>query len=547
MKLIKLSYRKSQLLIIIISALLFIPFLGQVHLFDWDEINFAESAREMLITRNWLEVQVDFETFWEKPPLFIWMQAISMKVFGINEFAARFPNAICGILTLLVLFHIGNRLYNRQYAWIWVLVYAGSFLPFFYFKSGIIDPWFNLFIFLGIYYLFRYSTHRNLWFISLGALFAGLAVLTKGPVGALIVGLTILAYLFVIRFKVKIKFQDILLFLLVFVLFGGFWFILMLLNGNSAMIIDFIAYQIRLFQTEDAGHGGFLFYHFVVLFFGVFPASIFALKGFLPSKEKSERADFKRLMQVLFLVVLILFTIVKTKIVHYSSMAYIPMTYLAAYVILKIVNRNYRLYAWMKVSLAVLGTLYALLLLILSNFDWLKSRLINSDAFDDPFAEAALQANAGWTGFEILPGIILLMAVIAFLIFARKKRRMHAIVSLFLGSLIFVQLSMILIVPRIERYAQHAAIEFYKEKAGEDVYMRPVGFKSYAHLFYFQKTAPKHANHNDEYWLMAGDIDKHAYFVIKIQHLEKYLNKYPEVKEINRKNGFVFCEREKKD
>jgi 4-amino-4-deoxy-L-arabinose transferase-like glycosyltransferase len=545
--LMKLSYRQSQLLIVFLSALLFIPFLGQVHLFDWDEINFAESAREMLITGNWLEVQVDFETFWEKPPLFIWMQAISMKIFGINEFAARFPNAICGILSLLVLFHIGNRLYNRQYAWIWVLVYVGSFLPFFYFKSGIIDPWFNLFIFLGIYYLFRYLTLRNLWFVSLGAMFTGLAVLTKGPVGALIVGLSMLAYLFIIRFKVKIKFQDILLFLLVFSLFGGLWFILMLLNGNSEMIVDFVAYQIRLFQTEDAGHGGFLFYHFVVLLFGVFPASIFALKGFRFTKAKSERANFKRLMQVLFFVVLILFTIVKTKIVHYSSMAYFPMTYLAAYVILNIVNRNYKLSRWMKVSITALGTFYALLLIILSNFDSLKSRLINTGAFDDPFAEAAIQANAGWTGFEILPGIILLAAVITFLIFAIQKRRMHAIVSLFVGSLLFVQLSMILIVPRIERYSQHAAIEFYKAHAGEDVYMRPVGFKSYAHLFYFQKTVQKHPSHNNEFWLMAGDIDKHAYFVIKIQHLEKYLKKYPEVTEIYRKNGFVFCEREKKN
>jgi 4-amino-4-deoxy-L-arabinose transferase-like glycosyltransferase len=543
----KLSYRQSQLLILLLSALLFIPFLGQVHLFDWDEINFAESAREMLITGNWLEVQVDFKTFWEKPPLFIWMQAISMKIFGVNEFAARFPNAICGMLSLLVLFHIGNRMYNRQYAWIWVMVYAGSFLPFFYFKSGIIDPWFNLFMFLGIYYLFRYLTHRSIQFVSLGAMFTGLAVLTKGPVGALIVGLTILVYLFVIRFRIKLKIQDVFLFFLVFLFFGGFWFILMLLNGNSDMIVDFFVYQIRLFQTEDAGHGGFLFYHFVVLFFGVFPASIFALKGFRFSKAKSERADFKRLMQILLLVVLLIFTIVKTKIVHYSSMAYFPLTYLAAYVILNIVNRNYKLASWMKALLVALGSIYALLLIVLSNFEWLKSKLLASEAFNDPFAEAALQAKAGWTGFEILPGIVLLAAILAFLLYARKKRRMHAIVSLFIGALLFAQLSMVLIVPRIERYSQHAAIEFYKAHAGEDVYMRPVGFKSYAHLFYFEKMPQEQPLNNDEAWLMAGDIDKHAYFVIKIQHLEKYLDKYPDVTEIYRKNGFVFCEREKKD
>ena len=136
------------LLIIVVGGLLFFPFLGNVALFDWDEINFAEIAREMIVSGDYLNVQINFQPFWEKPPLFIWMQVLSMKLFGINEFAARFPNAICGIITLIVLYEMGRKLFNARLGMIWALVYAGSILPFFYFKSGIIDPWFNLFIFL---------------------------------------------------------------------------------------------------------------------------------------------------------------------------------------------------------------------------------------------------------------------------------------------------------------------------------------------------------------------------------------------------------------
>ena len=142
-----LSDRLIQVLIVIIAILLYIPFLGHVNLFDWDEINFAEAAREMIVTKNYLTVQIDFQPFWEKPPLFIWMQVLSMKAFGINEFAARFPNAVCGVITLLVLFHIGRKLRNNYFGLTWALVYTCSILPFFYFKSGIIDPWFNLFVF----------------------------------------------------------------------------------------------------------------------------------------------------------------------------------------------------------------------------------------------------------------------------------------------------------------------------------------------------------------------------------------------------------------
>ncbi len=195
------------LLITLGGILLFLPFLGNVPLFDWDEINFAEIAREMIVTKDYLNVQIDYQPFWEKPPLFIWMQVLSMKLFGINEFAARFPNAICGIVTLLVLYSIGKKLFNKKMGIIWVLVYAGSILPFFYFKSGIIDPWFNLFIFTGIYFAIFTSSHIHLiTFITLSpshpvtqspnrpiaqssnrpifltGLCIGLAILTKGPV-----------------------------------------------------------------------------------------------------------------------------------------------------------------------------------------------------------------------------------------------------------------------------------------------------------------------------------------------------------------------------
>src|SRR4051812_3491304 len=95
-------FRKyTPLWILIVSCFLFIPFLGRVHLFDWDEVNFAECAREMLLTRNYLTVQMNFLPFWEKPPFFIWLSAVSMKLFGVNEMAARLPNAVCGIITLL--------------------------------------------------------------------------------------------------------------------------------------------------------------------------------------------------------------------------------------------------------------------------------------------------------------------------------------------------------------------------------------------------------------------------------------------------------------
>lgn len=543
MKIKKRSVFQIQLLIAVVAALLFIPFLGQVHLFDWDEINFAESAREMIVSGNYLEVQIDFKTFWEKPPLFIWMQVISMHVFGINEFAARFPNAICGIITLLAFFNIGRYFYNKEFGLWWVLVYMASIFPFFYFKTGIIDPWFNLFMFLGIFYLFRYLRETKTCHVALAALFTGLAVLTKGPVGALLVGLSIISYLILIRFRVRIRFWDLLLFVLISSISGGFWFLLMLWQGEGQMIADFIQYQINLFSSDVAGHKGFLLYHFVIVLAGVFPASIFALKAFRRIKDKNNKSEFRRLMLVTFWTVMIVFTIVDTKIIHYSSLAWFPLSFLATYSIMYIRQSNYNFSLWLKILLGLFVFLYSALVAVIPFFDKLKHRLIETGMIDDKFVLGNLKANAGWSGLESLTALILPAGFIIMLILFRKGKPSKAIQPFLISAIVFVFLVSVLFTPRVEKYTQHAAIEFYKSIQSEDLYVYPLGFKSYAHLFYTKKknNLPE-AGKNE---LLKGKTDKPAYFVIKSSKAPKKLARYPQLQVLYSKNGFVFCKLKK--
>ena len=58
------------IILLLLSCILFPLAIGSVHLFDWDEVNFAEIAREMIVTKNYLNVQINYQPFWEKPPLF---------------------------------------------------------------------------------------------------------------------------------------------------------------------------------------------------------------------------------------------------------------------------------------------------------------------------------------------------------------------------------------------------------------------------------------------------------------------------------------------
>lgn len=545
----KISPIKIQLFIAVVAALLFVPFLGGVHLFDWDEINFAEAAREMIVTKNYLTVQINFLPFWEKPPLFIWMQVLSMKLFGINEFAARFPNAICGIVAMLVLFNIGRKIHDNLFGILWVLAFAGSVLPFFYFKSGIIDPWFNLFIFLGVYFLILYASpehEKKKQNIILAATFAGLAILTKGPVGFLLIALTGGIYLIIIRFKLKVKVTDVILYFLVLALVGGSWFIVQILTGHYDTVVEFIVYQVRLFQTKDAGHGGFFGYHFVVLFFTVFPTSILALKSF---KRENILDGFHRLMKtwmlILFWVVLILFSIVKTKIVHYSSLAYYPLTFLAANFVYRAWKNKQTWSKWISGLLIFVSVIFAIPVIILPFVDKIKHVIIEKNWIHDAFTVGNLQASGHWSGFEFIPGILLPVAVIFILKHFSKEQVLERGIYLWIVTLIFTFSVITMVVPKVERYSQRAMIEFFKSHAGEDVYLKNIYFHSYATYFYGKTTPPKNKNYYDENWLLTGDIDKDVYFVTKIQRADQ-LKKFPEVKKIGEKNGFVFFKREAK-
>jgi 4-amino-4-deoxy-L-arabinose transferase-like glycosyltransferase len=542
---LKIQKYKTSLTIILVGIIIYIPFLGGVNLFDWDEINFAESAREMILSGNFLDVQINYLPFWEKPPLFIWMQVFSMKLFGINEFAARFPNAICGIITLLVLFHTGKKFRDEKFGWIWVMTYAGSMLPFFYFKSGIIDPWFNLFIFLGIINFVFYLKSESLRTSKLvySALFIGLAILTKGPVALLIFVLSFLVYLIIVRFRIITSARDVFIFLTILAFSGGFWFILQILSGNLGIIRDFIIYQVRLFKTEDAGHGGFVLYHFVILFLGVFPASIFALFSFFRSdKDKTGYTDFGLWMQILFFVVLILFTLVRTKIVHYSSMCYFPLTFVASLTIWKIISGEMHAGRMLRYLLVFLSTLVGTLITALPFIDKFKETIITKGWIKDEFAIGNLQASGNWTGFESLIGILYtIFSIWLILNFAKDPAR--SIKGIFASTLVMVFLAMAIITPRIEAYSQRAAVEFYRSIEGEDAYITTLGFKSYAHLFYGGIKPPENKSVYENGWFLKGNIDKVTYVVFKNNRKARYLNEYPFLIILYEKNGFVFAKR----
>ena len=548
----RFDYKLLYFAVALLGAILFIPNLGAVHLFDWDEINFAESAREMLLTSDYFKVKINFEQFWEKPPLFIWLQALSMKIFGFNEFAARFPNALVGVATLLVLFHLGKKLYDQLFGLLWAVVYAGTFLTHLYFKSGIIDPIFNLFIFIGIYHIAMFSRYRDdihnkdkVYHSLFAGMFIGLAVLTKGPVALLVTLLSIGVYMIINKGIKPFTVKHILLFILPFLIVTFAWFGVEIIKSGPWFLVTFIEYQIRLFKTEDAGHGGPFFYHFVVLLIGCFPASIYIFKAFRKNfDDDPAQKALKMWMIILFGVVLILFSIVQTKIVHYSSLCYFPLTFLCTDYLYRLHFGKMRFPKYFNILTLVIGTLISLLLILLPLFIINKDEILKHIVIDDVFAMANLQAQVEWTGFESLIGVFYLIVIWGVVFFFNKKEPFTGALVLLTSTILVIQMTLYIIVPKIERYSQGASIDFLESLQGKDCYVEVLDYKSYAQLFYSQKPANQRAESRDIEWLLTGPIDKPVYFITKVDRGERY-PLMPELKEIGRKNGFIFYYREK--
>ncbi len=524
------------------AAVLFIPFLGQVHLFDWDEVNFAECAREMLVTKSYLRVQVDFQPFWEKPPVFIWMQALCMHVFGVNEFAARLPNALVGIFTLCSLFYIGKKVINERMAWWWVIIYAASWLPHFYFKTAIIDPTFNLFIFLSFFQVFLIKNgKRKLLHAVLAGIFIGIAVLTKGPVAILVCVLSLAVYLVWNRGLRGYMWYHFVIIVVACLLTTSLWFGVDILQNGWWFTQEFIAYQVRLFRTEDAGHGGPFYYHFIVLLVGCFPASAFLFQYLKRQNEQVAVTEFTKWMWILLWVVLILFSIVKTKIVHYSSLCYFPITFLAAVQVSRIDAGAVSLQRVVKMLIMLIGVLIGLALLALPVIGMHKEILI--PYIDDDFAVANLRANVVWGYEECLVGLLYLVGVAVSLYLVKKSFR-RGMLLLLVTHIFTIQLTMTCFVPKIEKYTQNAAVRFYKALSGQDVYLQPLGFVSYGYLFYSQKHPHVHPDYykNKLEFLLDRPVDKPTYFITK-STMEEEWSKHPNLKKIGSSNGYVFFQR----
>ncbi|MGQ9863471.1 MAG: ArnT family glycosyltransferase [Bacteroidia bacterium] len=528
-------WHKLRLLSLFLGAgALYILFNGHADLMDWDEVNFAECAREMYVTGDYLTVRIGYAPFWEKPPLFFWLQALSFHLWGVNAFAARFPNALVGLLTLVCLFFLGKRYYNKTFGAIWAFFHGFSVLPLFYFKSGLIDPLFNLFIFLASAGWLMYLREGKKGYVVASGISLGASVLTKGPVGALLAVLSV--GIFHVLAKRRMPWGMFFLWGLIGLGVASSWYVALILKEGSDIFMEFIRYQVRLFSTADAGHGGPWYYHFVVLLLGCFPASFFALGAM---RLRLTRNPLALLMVAQFFWTLLIFSVVKTKILHYSSFAYYAISFAASWAVL---FRWRTILPYVAAGVGIWGIGVGSLIFTLPL--WAMKKNLWIKYIQNPFAQAALQhTSLSWSYWEGWWGIVVIWITTTAFWAVRRRTVLYRL----LGLLGIVWLGVMhTFIPKIIAYTQGPAVEFCKRWAGQEVYLHSIGYKTYVPYFYGQlrpwQTHGGRALSPEafENYLLSGEIDRPAVFISRIDRYQAYLKHFPQLQVLGSVGGYIF-------
>ncbi len=179
-----------------LSAVLLLFFCnGSLLITDSVESNYALTAKEMVLSGDWISPQIYGRYWFDKPVMFYWLTAVAFKIFGFTEFAARFFPALFGLAALGLVYWGGSKLYNERAGFYSGMILLSCVEFFLISKSVITDA--VLFLFFSgtllFFYLAYASGSRRYWYLMYVC--AALATLTKGPVGFLLPGLIITVFI----------------------------------------------------------------------------------------------------------------------------------------------------------------------------------------------------------------------------------------------------------------------------------------------------------------------------------------------------------------
>ncbi|NUT59697.1 glycosyltransferase family 39 protein [Herbaspirillum sp. C9C3] len=319
--------------LIILFLLVWFWMLGARVLVPTDEGRYAEMAREMVATQDWITTRLNGIKYFEKPPLQTWMNAITFELFGLGEWQARLWTGLCGLLGIGLASYTGTRIFNGRVGFYAALVLASSF-----FWAGMghintLDMGLSGMMTIALCSLLMAQrdgasreSQRN-WMLLCWAGMA-LAVLSKGLIGIVLPGAVLVLYSVFARDWAIWKRLHLIKGLILFFAICTPWFLAVSLRNPEFPQFFFIHEHFQRFTTKIHSRTGPWYYFIPILVLGIIPwLGVFFQSLWKGTREQRDTAGYnslnggrfqpKRLLLVWAVFIFVFFSISDSKLPSY--------------------------------------------------------------------------------------------------------------------------------------------------------------------------------------------------------------------------------------
>ena len=303
-----------------VAAVLFSFFfaLGRAPLFDVDEGAFSQATLEMFERGDFLSTYLNGQPRYDKPILVYWLQAASVAALGVNEFAFRFPSALCASLWVLLTFWFARRRFGSNVALLAAGIMATSLGVYIIGRAATADALLNMLIAASMYAAWLHlETGRRPWLYATFAAI-GLGFLAKGPVAILIPLAVTLAFCWLRRdlktwARAVFDWRGLLLSLAI----AAPWYAFIIHRDGWAFVQGFfLKHNVSRFGGPLQGHAGSLVYYVPVVLLWTLPFTAFFIRA-LRRMRDAWRDDLQCYCWLWFGFVFLFFSLSGTKLPHY--------------------------------------------------------------------------------------------------------------------------------------------------------------------------------------------------------------------------------------
>ena len=259
-------------------------------LIEPDETRYAQIAIEMNASGDWITPTLDGRPYLDKPPLMYWLTALSFRVFGIQEVAARLPSLFAALMTIVITFELGSRIVGMRAAWLGAvsLVLCGGFVLAgrFLILDALLAFFTTLCLFSG-YIAVRGHEHRWEWWMVSGVACA-MGVLTKGPIALILCAPPLIVNGWLRADHTRTRVSHWAAFVIPMILVCVPWYIAVIKFNPGFIDYFFWEHNLKRF-TEGMNHQQPFWFYLPIVFVCMFPASLLLPSVILFLASRSNR------------------------------------------------------------------------------------------------------------------------------------------------------------------------------------------------------------------------------------------------------------------